>query len=224
MCLSFDSTPQHIKKAPTKKTIPGCSIEPLVLSGPVGKFSSPKTDQSNSENLDCNWKVQLEPNKGALILDFSEFDMINSPNCQNDAIVISENLPDGSISKIGEFCGKSRPAPIMTGQGYNGYIPSLNLKFRSGKNSENSGFKASWTKSRKKDVDNGCGQYGKMTVNSDIFIYQSRNYPENGNLAQKCVGELKTSFSRGRGKREVAEYMYDEDYKKCSNKKKNLQS
>ena len=53
-----------------------------------------------------------------MILDFSEFDLQNSPNCENDALIISETLPDGSVSKIGEFCGNSRPAPIMTGQGY----------------------------------------------------------------------------------------------------------
>lgn len=77
-----------------------------VLSGTEGRFSSPRYPDNYANNIQCTWILSALP--GNLIqLDFEDFNLVESDNCNEDYLEIREGGSNGPL--LGVFCGKHTP-------------------------------------------------------------------------------------------------------------------
>lgn len=121
------------------------------LRGTDGRFSSPMYPDSYSNNIQCTWTISALP--GNLIqLNFENFDLVESENCNEDYLEIREGSSTGNL--IGVFCGK--------------YVPTVPPK------------RSYWIKFRSDDDDVGKGflvKYNYCKYNLFIFLIDfSRNF------------------------------------------------
>lgn len=77
-----------------------------VLRGIEGRFSSPTYPDNYANNIQCTWTISALP--GNLIqLDFEDFNLIDSDNCNQDYVEVREGSSVGPL--VGVFCGKYTP-------------------------------------------------------------------------------------------------------------------
>lgn len=107
------------------------------LSSERGSFATPNYPGSYPINTECVWTLPSSPGN-KIQLNFKEFYLESSPNCNEDYIEIRENDARGKL--IGVYCGDTQPTNLTysgglwvkfrsnaDGEGYSGFFADYNL-------------------------------------------------------------------------------------------------
>ena len=112
----------------------GCGGKITNIFASSGTITSPNYPSNYGSHADCSWRITV-PNGFVVRLTFIVFDLESSRNCRYDYVKVE----DTSGSLIGLYCGtKAQFTVSSSGR-------SLYVRFRSDKNVNKGGFRASFT-------------------------------------------------------------------------------
>ncbi|KAH3692443.1 hypothetical protein DPMN_194284 [Dreissena polymorpha] len=142
-----------------------------------GDLVSPGYPGNYPRSSNCSWLIQAADSTDRVTLTFTHMDTENSRNCSSDYVLVRDGIDEGA-RVIGQYCGRTTP-PAITSQG-----SALFVTFVSDYSNENSGFRATYTKST-----SACG--GDFTSQSGSFV--SPGYPNSYPSNTECVWTVAVS-------------------------------
>ncbi|XP_019353396.2 cubilin [Alligator mississippiensis] len=141
-----------------------------ILTGPEGTITSPGHPSIYPHGIKCTWTISVQP--GHLIhLTFTSFNLEFEYNCRRDFLEVYDN---GTMTKIGRYCGRSIP-PLLTSGGN-----IMTLYFVTDHSIASEGFSANYNSVNASKV---CSH----EYNSDTGVITSPNYPNNYPVRTQCI-------------------------------------
>ncbi|XP_034244978.1 cubilin [Thrips palmi] len=135
---------------------------------PSGVVSSPNYPNNYPSGRDCVYSLRV-PNGQQIRLNFTDFDLEDSHNCNWDSIEIRNGGSERS-PLVGKYCGTKAPPVILS------ITNELSIRFKSDTNRAGRGFRFLWD-----SASQGCG--GTLSASSGTI--HSPNYPQPyGNRAE----------------------------------------
>lgn len=161
-----------------------------ILNGMEGRFSSPKYPDNYANNIQCTWT--LSAISGNLIqLDFEDFDLVESDNCNDDYLEIHETSSNGPL--LGVFCGTH--TPIIDPK------KSLWIKLRTGDGDVRKGFIAKFSYGKRVYICTYILYYihfifvvRSVELNETAGTILSPNYPNQFSVFDPYTWRIMASF------------------------------
>ncbi|TRY89102.1 hypothetical protein DNTS_004573 [Danionella cerebrum] len=139
-----------------------------VISAPGGEIHSPQYPSSYPNNVDCSWRIVVDPGHRVLF-NITDLDIQSHDICDLDYVAIFDGAHEDS-PLLGKICGASKPSPLTSSTN------NLFIRFRSDQSQNHKGFRALFSEA--------CGS---MIVADDIGgVISSPRYPYTYPPNQNC--------------------------------------
>ncbi|XP_069834413.1 ovochymase-2-like [Dendropsophus ebraccatus] len=153
----------------------GCGSA-MDFSDRTGEITSMRYPATYSNNANCIWNI-VAPADEVIHLHFNSFVLEESGSCNNDRVVISDEL-----GSVGAHCGDFLPADLVS------FSNKLSVNFRSNSRLVDVGFRASWQFMKPASIPNitTCG--GHFTADKGVLT--SPNWPNSYPSSKACTWKI----------------------------------